>query len=250
MSSRVSRSPASRAACDDGLAHGVGVGVRPAGEVVVQVVELADDGDAGQHHLGEDRPRQGEVGVGVEVPRDGIHLLAPGPEVAAVAVGAAAQRAVEGVAVARWPARAGRRRAGGRRRSRGRARRCTSANRPVDDVEPDARGQPRGQPGVLGPVGRRGRCVTAALPARSSSTAVRAATPSRQSDGSACSAGEWETPVGLRTKSIAVGTPALARMPASCPAPVPRTGYAAEPGAPAARSARCRRRSTGSRTPG
>ena len=55
-----------------------------------------------------------------------------------------------------------------------------------------------------------------------------AATPAWQSAGSACSAGEWETPVGLRTNSIALGTPADARIPASCPAPVGRIGRAAE----------------------
>ncbi len=40
----------------------------------------------------------------------------------------------------------------------------------------------------------------------------------------ACSSGEWETPVGLRTKSIAVGMPAAERMPASWPAWVGSTG--------------------------
>ena len=38
-------------------------------------------------------------------------------------------------------------------------------------------------------------------------TAASASTPARQSSRSAYSAGECETPVGLRTKSIAVGTP-------------------------------------------
>ena len=38
--------------------------------------------------------------------------------------------------------------------------------------------------------------------ARSSSTAASALTPAAQSPGSACSAGEWETPVGLRTNSM------------------------------------------------
>ena len=50
--------------------------------------------------------------------------------------------------------------------------------------------------------------------ASASRTAARASTPARQSTSSACSAGLWETPVGLRTKTIAVGT-AEARMPAS-----------------------------------
>ena len=46
-------------------------------------------------------------------------------------------------------------------------------------------------------------------------TAVSARTPAWQSSRSACSWGECETPVGLRTKIIAVSTPADARMPAS-----------------------------------
>src|SRR5215470_6744712 len=50
--------------------------------------------------------------------------------------------------------------------------------------------------------------------ARSSRTAARAATPARQSALSACSAGEWDTPDGLRTNSIAAGTRA-ASTPAS-----------------------------------
>ena len=50
-------------------------------------------------------------------------------------------------------------------------------------------------------------------------------TPVAQSPGSACSAGEWETPVGLRTKSMPAGTRA-ASTPASWPAPVGSTGAA------------------------
>ena len=44
-----------RGRVDQGLAHRVRVGVRPAAGVVVQVVELADRGDAGQRHLGVHR---------------------------------------------------------------------------------------------------------------------------------------------------------------------------------------------------
>ena len=62
------------------------------------------------------------------------------------------------------------------------------------------------------------------VPARSHSAVVNALTPAKQSSRSANSAGEWETPVGLRTKIIVAGIPALARIPASCPAPVPSTG--------------------------
>ena len=79
--------------------HRVRVAVRVPARAVVDVVELPHDRDAGLHHLGEDGPRQREVRVGVELLRGGIHLLAPAPEVAAAAVDAAAQGAVEGVAV-------------------------------------------------------------------------------------------------------------------------------------------------------
>ena len=81
------------------LAHRVRVVVRRAARPVVQVVELADAGDAGERHLGVRRPGQREVGVRVEPRGDGVHALAPGPERAAAAVRAAAQGAVEGVRV-------------------------------------------------------------------------------------------------------------------------------------------------------
>ncbi len=75
-------------------------------------------------------------------------------------------------------------------------------------------------------------------PASSSSTAASAATPASQSARSACSAGEWDTPVGLRTKSMAVGSLA-ASTPASWPAPVASTG-AAVPRAASALASRAR----------
>src|SRR3954447_18477210 len=56
--------------------------------------------------------------------------------------------------------------------------------------------------------------------ASSSRTSARALTPATQSPGSACSAGEWLTPVGLRTNSMALRTPNCAMTPASCPAAV------------------------------
>ena len=80
-------------------------------------------------------------------------------------------------------------------------------------------------------------------------TVASASTPARQSARSACSAGEWETPVGLRTNSIAVGTPAAARMPASWPAPVASTRRAAEQGGEPVARARRRTRSGRSTTP-
>ena len=61
----------------------------------------------GGHHLAVRRPRQLEVGVRVEPPGDDVHLVAPRPERAAPALGAPAQGAVEGVAVAVGQARDG-----------------------------------------------------------------------------------------------------------------------------------------------
>ncbi len=51
--------------------------------------------------------------------------------------------------------------------------------------------------------------------ASSCNASASASTPTWQSAASAYSSGECETPVGLRTKSIAVGMPAAERMPAS-----------------------------------
>ncbi len=67
--------------------------------VVVEVVELADDRVAGEHHLGERRRRQLLVRVGVERRGELVHLVAPRPERAAAPVRAPPQGAVEGVAV-------------------------------------------------------------------------------------------------------------------------------------------------------
>ena len=49
----------------------------------MEVVELADRRDPGERHLGEGRPRQREVRVGIEAVGHRVHLLAPGPERAA-----------------------------------------------------------------------------------------------------------------------------------------------------------------------
>src|SRR5699024_3344301 len=53
---------------------------------------------------------------------------------------------------------------------------------------------------------------------RSCRTSARASIPARQSSGRAHSSGEYDTPVGLRTYSLAVG-PCAYITPASCPAP-------------------------------
>ena len=82
------------------LPHLVGVGVGPAGRVVVQVVELAHGGDPGQRHLGVGGGGQLQVAVRVEDRGDLVHQLPPAPEVPPAAMGAPAQRPVEGVRVA------------------------------------------------------------------------------------------------------------------------------------------------------
>jgi hypothetical protein len=66
-------------------------------------------------------------------------------------------------------------------------------------------------------------------------TSANATAPALQSDASANSVGECDTPVGLRTNSIAVGTTGD-RMPASWPAWVGSTGMS-----PRWASARCSR---------
>src|SRR4029077_10498649 len=58
---------------------------------------------------------------------------------------------------------------------------------------------------------------------QSAMTSAKATAPALQSRDSANSVGECDTPVGLRTNNIAVGTTAD-RIPASCPAWVGSTG--------------------------
>ena len=197
--------------------HRVRVGVAPTTMIMVQVVELADDGVAGQRHLGVHGPGQRQIAIRIELGGHGVHLSPPGPERAAAVVGAPAQCPVEGVAVPVGQARQHHPAEDLVARS-GRYAAGHEAEAIADDLEPDPGDAALGEPRVLGPVGGH------AGPARSRSTVVNASTPARQSSRSANSAGEWETPVGLRTKIIVAGIPALARIPASCPAPVPITG--------------------------
>ena len=79
--------------------HGVGIGVGDTARPVVEVVELAHRADPGQRHLGEGGPGELVVRVGIERRRDLVHLLPPRPEGTGPAVGAAAQRPVESMAV-------------------------------------------------------------------------------------------------------------------------------------------------------
>src|SRR5690606_36053582 len=130
----------------------------------------------------------------------GVHLLAPGPEAATTALGAATQRAVEGVAVAVGQAGHGQ-----AVQPAGRLRRVHDAD--LDRGEPLVRDAHEHsvdhlaltEPGVLEP--ERGD-----HDASLASVSASASTPARQSAVSACSSGECEMPVGLRTNSIAVGT--------------------------------------------
>ena len=197
---------------DAGVARRGDHGIRHHGRrVAVQVVELADRRVPGEQQLGVERGGERVIGVGIERRGHRVHLLAPGPEVAALRVGAAAQRAVERVRV---PVRdAGQGEAG----QDGVAR----LRRPVDDrrdrrppssstrtpartdavdervLEPEAssRGHPPHDRG------------------RARRPPPRRPTPRRAPRASA------RRPVGLRTNSIAVGTPASESTPASCPAP-------------------------------
>ena len=92
--------PASAAACDHRRAHRVGIGVRRAARPVVDVVELADQRDAGQRHLGERRARQRQVVCRGPGPRPSAYICSRQVQNEPVAgLGAAAQRALERVRV-------------------------------------------------------------------------------------------------------------------------------------------------------
>lgn len=82
---------------------------------------------------------------------------------------------------------------------------------PVLDAQSNSPTHPVGEGRAGAPVGRH----FPPPPVRSTSTSASADTPVRQSASSANSAGEWEIPVGLRTYTMAVGMPWLARIPAS-----------------------------------
>lgn len=84
----------------------VGVGVGRAVGLVVEVVEFADGGDAGQEHFEEGERGGGADLFGGKAEGGVVHLLAPGPEVVVLGLavggavfGAAADGALEGVAM-------------------------------------------------------------------------------------------------------------------------------------------------------
>ena len=201
---------------------------------VVQVVELADAGDPGQRHLGVDRAGQ----------RVGSESGSSRPARAYIC-----SRQVQKLpAAARWVrprsarwkacewrvASAGQRSSqpsAGRRSGTRRDARC-AASTSMDAATPSRPSQARRQ--------HRPAC---------SSRARRRAPRRRQAVVVvACSAGEWETPVGLRTNSIAVGTPAAARMPGVVPG-AGRRATGAPPSRPASRSREAGVEVTTARTP-
>ena len=92
--------PASVAAAISASPMALGSAYAAAALIMVQIVELPDDGVSGLRHLGEHRAGEREVGVRIEPGGDRVHLLAPGPERAAVRVRPATEGAVEGMAVA------------------------------------------------------------------------------------------------------------------------------------------------------
>ena len=112
----------------------------------------------------------------------------------------------------------------------------TSLNRPSCVTRRTRRASPPCQPSTLAPEGRHRASLidSGSFPVHSSvTTAVRAVTPWWQSSVLANSSGECETPVGLRTKSIALGTPVRredARVVPGARAEQRRVGeYAAQP---------------------
>ena len=168
---------------DQRRAHGIGIAVRAASLVMVQIVELADDGVSGQHHLGEYCAGQRQIGIRIQSGGERVHLLPPGPEAAAASVRSAPQGAMKSMTVAI-----------------GQTRQCYAAQdlltglgldtapylgeAPVLHVEADSSLATVRQPGVCGPVG--GHC---SAPAKSASTLANASIPARQSSTSAHSAG-------------------------------------------------------------
>ena len=180
--------PASAAASTSASAHGVRVGVAAAAGRVVQVVELADAGDAGERHLGVDGGGQRAVAVRVE-------------------------RARRRAYIPRARSRTCRRRAWVRpRRARWKACECALA-KPGSDEAGQAvavrRGASASTTAAIRPSttvdahrrrpGRRGSHACSHQKRRHrgagrSSTAASATTPAAQSAGSACSVGRVARP--------------------------------------------------------
>src|SRR5215217_9415817 len=176
---------------------------------MVQVVKFTDHGHPGQRHLGEDRTGELKIGIGVEPVSECIHLLPPGPERPPIRLSTPAQCPVEGVAVGigeAWQHHAVEPLVAGLGVDAGLER----AEAPVSHLEADPGSEPARQLDMLRPVRAH-----PASPASARRTSAKASTPAVQSSRSANSAGEWEIPVTRRTKIIAAGISALARIPAS-----------------------------------
>ena len=224
------------------MAFGSAYGAPPG--AVVQVVELADAGDPGQRHLGVHggaRPgrSRGRGGRRRRTSRSRQVQNVPPP-----AVRAAAQRAVEGVASARWRSpgsiRPGSRGVAGRG-----ARRARSVNRPsaISNVTSAARPSgarpagPRPARGAPQPArGHRGhRSVAGARSARAISRGERRRPRRRSRRRRRARSGRARPRWGCARRASRSGTPAAARTPASCPAPVGSSG--ASPSSAASRRA-------------
>ena len=160
---------------DQGPAHRVRVGVGAAVRLVVQVVELPYAADPGQGHLGVDGAGQGQVAVRVQPGGDLVHPLAPGPERAAIRLGDAAQRAVEGVRVR--VGEAGEREAGEALGARGGRAGSDGGEAVAVGFDQDVAADARWEPGEI----RNPAADAHAEPARASRTRARARTPASQS---------------------------------------------------------------------
>ena len=193
--------PASPGGVDQGVSHGIRVGVRPPAGVVVQVVEFADRGDAGQRHLGVHRAGQLAVAVRGQPVGGGVHQRRATSRTSRGRVGCGSAARGETRASGRWPGR----------ESPARATWCPvrglSGSTAVMTPSATVTGTRVGH-GCPHPA-RRVRTTSRDCrhaDTQSAMTSASASAPSRQSAISAYSSGECETPVGLRTNSIAVGT--------------------------------------------
>ena len=72
--------PGFQCSLDRGGAHRVRVIVWLSAVTVMDVVKLADDGDAGERHFGVRRASERAHRVGIDRGGERVHLLAPGPE--------------------------------------------------------------------------------------------------------------------------------------------------------------------------
>ena len=89
-----------RGGLDQGMTHGIGIGVPATALIMVQIVELPHDGVSGLSHLDKDSSGEGEIGLRIKASGESVHLPTPGPEAAAFGVRPAPEDAMEGMAVA------------------------------------------------------------------------------------------------------------------------------------------------------